>query len=141
MDKFKQKLFKRLAVLGGIFASILFVYVITLIYADSNYLSGFMSGLLWSTGAVFLVYLLRYYRAIKNPDTLRKLQILEEDERNLLIAQKVQSHSFQLFVLIIAILAIVFAFIDRGKMFVLVSLLWIACIVKIGLYCYYKRKL
>ncbi len=141
MNQYKKKLYQRFFTLLAMVLVFVFVLVVTKANEDTGHLGGFMSGVVSSSGMVLIVYGIRLRKAIKNPETLKKMQIKETDERNVLIVQKVQSGSFSIFVFAIGMLTIAFAFINRDIMYSYSLLLVIACIVKLGLYWYYKRKL
>ena len=141
MEQYKIKLRNRLLFIGAIYSVFIFVAIVALLNEGSDTLHGFMIGLISSSGTILILYGIRYIQAMHNPEKLRKMQIKEEDERNVLIVQKVLSSSFSVFVLIIALATIVFAFVNRDIMFAYAYLLCAAGLVKCCLYWYYKKKL
>lgn len=141
MNKYKKRLFRQLLfMLGLLIVSI--IVTIALITSDGNdHTSSFMIGLTSSFLVIVIMISYNYIRLSKNPDKLKQAMIKDMDERNMLIQQKVQANSFVVFVVLIAILTIILAFCNIEIMFWMAGILWLALIVKVLLYLYYKRKL
>lgn len=141
MNKYKKRLFRQLLLMLGLLI-VSIVVTIALITSDGNdHTSGFMLGLTSSFLVIVIMISYNYIRLSKNPDKLKQAMIKDMDERNMLIQQKVQANSFVVFVVLIAILTIILAFCNIEIMFWMAGILWLALIVKVLLYLYYKRKL
>ena len=59
-----------------------------------GFIEGFQVGLLAALFGVTVFYLIRYLRAIRDPEKLKKLYVSETDERKLFIQQKAGSVGF-----------------------------------------------
>ena len=99
MDAFKKQLSVRL----GLLTSGLLVICISLTLSGhyekpasesemmQGFISGFQVGIAVALLLVMLFFVIRYIRAINNSERLRRLYIVETDERNVLIRQKTGS--------------------------------------------------
>lgn len=141
MNQFKKKLLRQLLLVLGLLIVSLIV-TIALITSEGNaHTSSFMFGLTSSFFLIVLILSFNYFKISRNPEKLKQEMIKDSDERNLLIQQKVQASSFIVFVVIIALITVVLAFYNIEIMSWMAGLLWLAIIVKVSLYIYYKRKL
>lgn len=141
MNQFKKKLFKQLLLMLGLLLVSSIATIVLITSGENAHSSSFMLGLSSSFLFIVLMMSFNYFKISRDPDKLKREMIKDSDERNILIQQKVQANSFTVFVVIIALITIVLAFYNIEIMYWMASLLWVAIIVKVLLYIYYKRKL
>ena len=141
MEKFRKQLIFR-----TVFVFIFIVFVTAayiVIYTNigekpvsAAYSSGFCTGLL----AVVAVYAARYIPAIKDEEKLKKLYVLENDERERLIREKTASGSFSVFSFILGAGIIISTLISPETARVLVVVLAGMVLLKMVFNFYYRRK-
>lgn len=141
MNQFKKKLFKQLLLMLGLLLVSSIATIVLITSGENAHSSSFMLGLSSSFLFIVLMMSFNYFKISRDPDKLKREMIKDSDERNILIQQKVQANSFTVFVVIIALITIALAFYNIEIMYWMASLLWVAIIVKVLLYIYYKRKL
>lgn len=140
--KYQKKLKSRLIYVTSTFFLALFTSALICTQFElEDYTYGFLTGFLGSIGIIMIVSIVQYNKMKKNPDLMRKEQIKEEDERNCMIQQKTYSLGLRVVILINAMIAIVFSFIDPKIAMLISCELWLSVIVIGVLYMYYKKKL
>lgn len=108
--------------------------------ADSH-LIGFFAGLSSSVGILMLLYLWKALRILRSEERLKKSYIESHDERNLQIDKNTNAASFRAYILFLALVVVVMAFVDMEKSILLSYLLYPAIGLKMIFYFYYKKKL
>ena len=148
MEQFKETLRSRMLALGTFILGLLVLVSYSLFYptsANSEAMHAFMMGLNAGLMAVVLVVSIRtivkYLRAMKDPERLRSLYIYENDERRRLIQSKVGGTAIQLILMALATATVVSEFFNQTVFFTLLAVLLFSAAVKAGLLFYYERKL
>ena len=96
MEQFRKKLMRQQTFLAVGLLVLVAVFVFTLMHESATtptgyFIAGFRSGISFALVLVFLFSIYRTAAAMKDPNKLRKLYIIETDERVLLIRQKAGS--------------------------------------------------
>ena len=142
MEKFRKQIKIRLITYLAFDVLMAVVYLIVYnIYDDkytfsAGYSTGFFSGVV---GAV-IVLAIRCAVVLRDPEKLKKLYILETDERSRLIREKTASGSFTVSVLILGFAAVIATFFSDTVVCVLAAVIIVMTVVKLSLKFYYDRK-
>jgi len=104
---YKKKLKSRLNIaIAYIALGVIFIVSAFITKSDNDFISSF--GLMM---IIMGIVRIRNYRMItKNEDTIRKQQIIETDERNILIIQKAKSAAFAAYIIILGAAVIALSF-------------------------------
>ncbi len=149
MDKFKGVLKKRINLICGfnglavVFIALTFSYGNIVIGNSKNIASmiqGFQAGVFLGLQILFLLYITKYRKALKNDDLLKKLYIEENDERAKLIKDKIGGVGFNFSLGVIATATIISGFFHQMVFATLLGVLIFKVLVKGFLKVYYKRK-
>lgn len=142
MEKFRKQ------IIAKIIICIVFAVLTAAVYAgmyvffakedsfSAGYGMGFFAGLI----VVVLAYAARYGSVLKDPEKLKKLYILENDERSRLIREKTASGSFTASVLILGLATAVATFFSATVSCVLAGVIGVIAVIKMSFKFYYDRK-
>ncbi|MDE5858915.1 MAG: hypothetical protein K2H23_00760 [Oscillospiraceae bacterium] len=103
---------------------------------SSNFGTGFCAGVI----AFMAINILRYSTALKNDEKLKKLYIVETDERGKLICEKSDISSFKAILCIVVLAAMVASFYSDTVFYTLIAVMLTIIFVKEGFRFYYRRK-
>ena len=142
MEKFRKQIKIKL-VLYIVFAVLMAAayMAVWLIYTDrdtfsAGYSSGFFSGII----AAVLVIVFRYGMVLKDPEKMKKLYVLENDERMRLIREKTASGSFTVSVSLLGFATVIATFFSRTVVCVLAAVIGGMVLTKVLFKFYYDRK-
>ena len=128
---FKKKLKTRLNT-AIIMISVGIIFTVSSIFADSEMASTF--------GAVFLVMgiarVVQYKRLLNDPEEMRRREIVETDERNVMLWTKARSLAFMIYIIALGIAVIVLQLMEMSQAANIVSLCMMGFIV-IYWICYF----
>lgn len=146
MNKFRQKLrFKvYLQVLQAVGAAVLLAVICTVkggAEALPAFIQGYDLGIFTSMEAVTIFMAVTNALALRNEEKLKKLYILDTDERALLIQQKSGSASFNIIMYGMLLADIASGFFSVTVFFTLLAAVVFIVLVKLFTALYYKRKL
>lgn len=141
MNQYKKKLLNHLFIIIGLSAVTIIVTVVLYLSKIHEHTFYFMCGFSASLSVITILLLINYIRVSLDPQRLKQQQIKDADERNILIEQRVQAMSFRIFSGLLAIITIILAFVDSEMMLIFAGILWLAIIVKLVLFIYYKKNL
>lgn len=102
---------------------------------------GILAGLLFGSGITACLRIARLRKALKNPEKLEALHIAEQDERNRMIALKTGRAAIRLFLLLLALSAIVASFINLTVFLTIAVTLVSLLSLYLLLAAYYSRKI
>ena len=128
---FKKKLKIRLFfAIGYIVLGLAMIVVFNIINTDNNFLSSCGFALM----VIGIAKVRNYFLITKNPETLKKQQIAENDERNIAIANKAKSISFIIYIILVCIAVVVLNLLNQtelatilsGSVCVLIVIYWIS---------------
>ena len=142
MEKFRKHIKIKLVLYIVLAVFMTAVYAaVSFIHPDSDtfsagYSSGFCSGFV----LVAAVFAVRYAIMLRDPEKLRKLYVLETDERSRLIREKTASGSFVITVFILGSATIIATFFSDVVVCVLAAVIGVMAAVKMSLKFYYDRK-
>lgn len=141
MNQYKKKLLNQLFIIIGLSAVTIIVTVVLYLSKIHEHTFYFMCGFSASLSVITILLLINYIRVSLDPQRLKQQQIKDADERNILIEQRVQAMSFRVFSGLLATITIILAFVDSEMMLIFAGTLWLAIIVKLVLFIYYKKNL
>lgn len=128
---YKKKLKTRLNT-AIIMISVGIIFTVSSIFADSEMASTF--------GAVFLVMgiarVVQYKRLLNDPEEMRRREIVEKDERNVMLWTKARSLAFVIYIIALGIAVIVLQLMEMSQAANIVSLCMMGFIV-IYWICYF----
>ena len=128
---YKKKLKTRLNT-AIIMISVGIIFTVSSIFADSEMASTF--------GAVFLVMgiarVVQYKRLLNDPEEMRRREIIETDERNVMLWTKARSLAFVVYIIALGIAVIVLQLMEMSQAANIVSLCMMGFIV-IYWICYF----
>jgi hypothetical protein len=147
MDDYRKKLSRRLWALGV--PAVLFAALNILLSLWFNrqraggipdFIRGFHWGVMLGVAAVFLYSLVRYTRALRNGEALKKLYIAETDERALMIRQKAAAGGMSLNLMGLAAAAVIAGYFNTTVFFALLGAALFSGLTNIALKLYYRRR-
>ena len=142
MEKFRKQIKIKLVLYIAFAVLMAAAYMaVWLIYTDrdtfsAGYSSGFFSGII----AAVLVIVFRYGMVLKDPEKMKKLYVLENDERMRLIREKTASGSFTVSVSILGFATVIATFFSRTVVCVLAAVIGGMVLTKVLFKFYYDRK-
>ncbi|MFD2409665.1 hypothetical protein [Paenibacillus rhizoplanae] len=102
---------------------------------------GILAGLLFGSWITAALRIARLRKALKDPETLEALHIAAQDERNRMIALKTGRAAIRLFLLLLALSAVVASLINQTVFLTIaVTLITLLCLYFL-LSAYYSRKI
>ncbi len=116
--EYKKKLKVRLMVSVALLITCIGIIITSNLLADK---SSFFSPLGLGLAVISLARIRNYIIITKNEDRLRKQEIAETDERNLMIANKAKSISFYIYLLLSCIAVIVLQLLNKSEIAMYIS--------------------
>ena len=114
---------------------------VSFIYPDNDTFSaGYSAGFCSGFTLVSLVFAVKYAVVLRDPEKLKKLYVLETDERSRLIREKTASGSFVITVFILGFATVIATFFSDTVVCVLAAVIGVMAAVKMSLKFYYDRK-
>ncbi|MDS0524855.1 hypothetical protein NNC19_04125 [Clostridium sp. SHJSY1] len=102
---------------------------------------GFQVGLFVGIELVAIFHIVKFIRALKNEEELKKLYIKENDERDKFINDKICNKGYNFLLILLGIAAIISGFFNPTVFFTLVLVLVFSAIILISLKLYYNKKI
>ncbi len=149
MEDFRKQVRKTLNIYRAVLiAAIVILIVLNVIEIaaelgekSTNDLSnGFGTGVCASIITLMIVNVSRYSIALKNDEKLKKLYILETDERERLIYEKSNSSSFRAVIILLGLAAMVASFFSKPIFYTIVAIIIAIAFVQAAFKFYYRRK-
>ncbi|MEZ3455027.1 MAG: hypothetical protein K1W17_11785 [Oscillospiraceae bacterium] len=149
MEDFRKQVRKTLNIYRAVLiAAIVILIVLNVIEIaaelgekSTNDLSnGFGTGVCASIITLMIVNVSRYSTALKNDEKLKKLYILETDERERLIYEKSNSSSFRAVIILLGLAAMVASFFSKPIFYTIVAIIIAIAFVQAAFKFYYRRK-
>lgn len=149
MEDFRKQVRKTLNIYRAVLiAAIVILIVLNVIEIaaelgekSTNYLSnGFGTGVCASIITLMIVNVSRYSTALKNDEKLKKLYILETDERERLIYEKSNSSSFRAVIILLGLAAMAASFFSKPIFYTIVAIIMAIAFVQAAFKFYYRRK-
>jgi len=146
MEKFRETIRKRkymfaIVVLGLVIANIILMHFgNSLTEHKGDFFRGYQGGLAGGLSAVAISYIVKYAKAEKNDELLKKLYIAETDERTLLIHQKSGSLGMFLVIWILLVASIIAGYYNFTVFVTLLVAALLVGVVRIALKIYYNSK-
>mgnify|MGYP001094773294 FL=1 len=149
MEDFRKQVKKTLNIYRAVLiAAIVILIVLNVIEIaaelgekSTNDLSnGFGTGVCASIITLMIVNVSRYSTALKNDEKLKKLYILETDERERLIYEKSNSSSFRAVIILLGLAAMVASFFSKPIFYTIVAIIIAIAFVQAAFKFYYRRK-
>ncbi|MBW9147800.1 hypothetical protein K2F40_02155 [Clostridium sp. CM028] len=106
----------------------------------TDFIHGFQLGIFIFLQFVMVMYITKYGKSLKNEDKLKKLYIVEHDERTTLIKNKIGGVGFNFSLGVIATAAIMAGFFNQMVFVTLLGVLIFMSLVKGFLKVYYRNK-
>lgn len=149
MDDFRKQVKKTLNIYRAVLiaAVVIFAFLniaeITALFGEesTNDLSnGFGTGACASIITLMAIAIYRYNSALKNDEKLKKLYILETDERERLIYEKTNSASFRTVIILLGFAAMAASFFSKTVFYTIVAIIMVIAFVQAAFKFYYRRK-
>ncbi|NMD37703.1 MAG: hypothetical protein GYA87_03360 [Christensenellaceae bacterium] len=142
MDNFKIKVQKRVMWATIYCVVFLTVAIVLMVYSDkASYPMGFTSGFISGIVALAVAFIIKYIKALKNPEALRKLYIEETDERTKEIGAKVGHTSSIITLFVLAIAMLVAVFLNKTVFYTILATVLFISVLNATLKLYYNKKL
>ena len=142
MEKFKKQIIVKIVicVVFVVLTAAVYAGMYTLFANEDSFSAGYGMGFFAGLVVVVLAYAVRYGSILKDPEKLKKLYILENDERYRLIREKTASGSFTATVLILGLATAVATFFSTTVSCVLAGVIGVIAVIKMSFRFYYSRK-
>lgn len=149
MEDFRKQVQKTLNIYRAVLIAAIIVLAvlntieITALFGEesTNDLSnGFGTGACASIITFMIICVCRYSAALKNDEKLKKLYILETDERERLIYEKTNSASFRTVIILLGFAAMAASFFSRTIFYTIVAIIMVIAFVQAVFKFYYRRK-
>jgi hypothetical protein len=149
MEKFKDVLKKRMALVGGLNGLALVFISLSGVYgfmaADgskdiSDMIRGFQVGIFIALQIMVIVYFGMYYKALQSDEALKKLYIEENDERTKYIQDKIGGTGFNLIIGAMGTATVIAGFFNQTVFLTLLGALIFIVLIKGFLKLYYRFK-
>ncbi len=115
---FKKKLKIRLFfAIGYIILGLVMIVIFNIIKIDNSFLSSFGFALI----VVGIAKVRNYFLITKNDETIKKQQIVENDERNISIANKAKSISFIIYIILVCVSVVVLNILNQIELAAILS--------------------
>jgi len=134
---YKNKLKKRLYLAYGYIIFGLFLIIISFVTQTENY---FISTYGFALAILGLARIRNYRLITKNAETIHKQQIIETDERNIVIIEKSRSLAFAMYFIICGVACIILSFLGMHSLAQIFSYSIFALIILYALSLMYFRK-
>ncbi len=141
MDNFKLKLKNRIKWAIVYCVVVILITVAMIVFGDKNYPMGFVSGASTGILLIVIVYVVKYAKALKNPEQLKKLYIEETDERTKQIGLEVGKTSALITLLALCLGMLVSVFFNRTVFNTILVIVLFVSILNAILNAYYSKKM
>lgn len=145
MDKYKEKIRKRILVMTIILIIIAVIYFMFSLFITSlpsvpDFIRGFHMGSFVGVELVLVYCIAKYAAGLRKDEVLKKLYIEENDERTKLIKQKSEAIGMEICMLGLSIGTITAGFLDTKVFFSLLGALAFTALVRglIKVYCHFS---
>jgi len=140
MEKFKQKIKKRL-IFSGVYCAVILIMIFITVFGELNSLAtSFALGFGVGIGAVVVIFMWKYLEALKSAERLKALYIEENDERQKHIDAKIGGVGINMSIMSIAIAMLISNYFDKTVFFTLLAVTLFIVAVKLVLKLYYNKK-
>ena len=149
MEDFRKQVQKTL----NIYRAVLIAAIIVLVFLNiieitallgeestTDMSNGFGTGACASIITFMAIAISRYHAALKNDEKLKKLYILETDERERLIYEKTNSSSFRTVIILLGFAAMIASFYSKTIFYTIVAIIMVIAFVQAAFKFYYRRK-
>lgn len=144
MEQFRKNIRSRTILMSGAILSCVVIMLVSRFEGigqmESEFILGFQLGLFIGIEAIFVSKMIKYRRALADEELLKKLYVVETDERRVFIATKTATLSFHVVLSAIGVAAIVAGFFDKTVFFTLLGVLVFVALTKFVMKVYYRRK-
>ena len=142
MEKFKKQIIAKMVICiaFAVLTAAVYAGMYAFLAKEDSFAAGYRMGFFAGMIAVVLVYAVRYGAVLKDPEKLKKLYILETDERSRLIREKTASGSFTVTALILGFAAGIATFFSDTVACVLAAVIAVMAVIKMSFKFYYDRK-
>lgn len=149
MEQFKKQVQKTLNIYRAVLMAAIVILVvlneieITAVLGEKSTTdlgNGFGTGACGSIITLMIINIIRYSAALKNDEKLKKLYILETDERERLIYEKANSSSFRAVIILLGLAAMVASFFSKPIFYTIVAIIVAIAFVQAAFKFYYRRK-
>jgi hypothetical protein len=147
MDKFKGKIQKRVMMLSmtAMFTAAVYIVLVSGLVMETpsvpEFIKGFNMGAFSGVELILVFFTVKYFVSMKNEATIKKLYIEENDERTKTIFQKTGAVGMTLFIIVLAIGAIVAGFFDQTVFYTLLGTTALGSLIRGACKLYYHKKL
>jgi hypothetical protein len=153
MEKFKNVLKRRITFMG-VFNGLAIAFIVLTAYISSmkshnakgvddfmhGMINGFQMGVFVGVQMLVVIYIMKYRKALKSEDELKKLYIKENDEREKVIRDKIGGVGLNFSLAVIATATVVSGFFNQTVFITLLAVLLVTVTIKAALKLYYKSK-
>ena len=149
MEEFRKQVQKTLNVYRAVLIAAIVILIVLNIIEIAAVLgekstidlgNGFGTGVCASVITLMIINVCRYSVALKNDEKLKKLYILETDERERLIYEKTNSSSFRAVIILLGFAAMVASFFSRPIFYTIVAIIVAIAFIQAAFKFYYRRK-
>lgn len=149
MEEFRKQVQKTLNIYRAVLMAAIVILVvlneieITAVLGEKSMTdlsSGFGTGVCSSIITLMIINVCRYSAALKNDEKLKKLYILETDERERLIYEKTNSSSFRAIIILLGFAAMVASFFSKPIFYTIVAIIVAIAFIQVAFKFYYRRK-
>ncbi|MDE5858916.1 MAG: hypothetical protein K2H23_00765 [Oscillospiraceae bacterium] len=149
MEDFRKQVKKTLNIYTAVLIAAIVIFVTLNIVEITGILSekslndlsnGFGTGVCTAIIVFMAIAICRYHGALKNDEKLKKLYILETDERERLIYEKTNSASFRTVIILLGFAAMVASFFSKTIFYTIVAIIMVIAFVQVVFKFYYRRK-
>lgn len=146
MEKFKEKVRTRINSLSLLLTGTGLIYLVLMLNRDRlpvlpDFIQGFHMGIFISLELAFVFFVSKYLKAVKSDTELKKLYIVENDERKGLIIQKAGSLGLGVIFCGLGIATVIAGFFNTLVFFTLLGALAFGLVVFYSMWIYFSKKL
>lgn len=146
MDKYRERVKTRTNLLMLVAGAALLIYVGLLYYRDRlsdlpDFIQGFQTGMMIGIELAVIAFIVKYMRALKSDDALKKLYIKEKDERSGQILQSACTYTIIAAILGLSLAAVVASFFHTVVFFTLLGALVFLLVLFYTLMIVYSKKI
>ncbi|MDE6763682.1 MAG: hypothetical protein K2J73_08400 [Oscillospiraceae bacterium] len=149
MEEFRKQVQKTLNIYRAVLMAAIVILVVLNVIEMSAILgeestndlsNGFGTGVCASVITLMIINVCRYSAALKNDEKLKKLYILETDERERLIYEKTNSSSLRAVIILLGLAAMVASFFSKPIFYTIIAIIIAIAFVQVVFKLYYRRK-
>ncbi len=149
MEEFRNQIRKTLNIYRAVLIAAIIILIVLNIAEitamsgekDTKDLSnGFGTGMCASIITLMIINFCRYSAALKNDEKLKKLYILQTDERERLIYEKSNSSSFRAVIILLGFTAMIASFFSKTIFYTVVAIIIAIAFIQAAFRFYYRRK-